>query len=122
MPHAASSFELSRMTAEPLTDARVVVAVGAVYVRAARGCWPDDAELLLGVCEQSIAGDVVDVIRLGRVRSARWSFEEGMPVYCGLAGELTQHPPLTMAWWVRVGVATAPDEMLVDMQAPVCLR
>ncbi len=115
---------LTRVTAGPLAGGRVVVSVGADGVRAADGRTADDAELLLGVCMQSAsaAGVDVDVTRLGLVRDQGWAFAVGVPVFCGLDGELTQHPELTaVVWWARVGVAVDVDAVFVDLQPAVHL-
>lgn len=65
------------------------------------------------------AGDPVPVVTHGHVVEPSWSFEIG-PVYLGLAGLLTQDPPVT-GCVLRVGRATAPTVLLVDLDEPYFL-
>jgi len=65
------------------------------------------------------AGSPVSVVTHGPVVEPSWSFAIG-PVYLGLDGLLTQDPPIT-GCVLRIGRATAPTVLLVDLDEPYFL-
>jgi hypothetical protein len=75
-----------------------------------------DGELILGVTTGAVSnGAAVTIQAGGELIESSWSWSLG-PVFCGAAGVLTQSPPGAAAWLRQIGVATAPDRLLVDLQ------
>jgi len=67
----------------------------------------------------AVAGAAVPVVTYGPVIEPSWSFALG-PVFLGLDGLLTQDPPAT-GCVLRIGRATAPTVLLVDLDEPYFL-
>lgn len=82
---------------------------------------PDDAPLVEGVTMSaaSEAADI-DVQISGEVIEATWTWALG-PVFCGVNGHLTQEPVETAAWLKQIGVAVAPDTLIIQPQPPIIL-
>ncbi|MCX4195971.1 hypothetical protein OMR07_10540 [Methylobacterium organophilum] len=83
----------------------------------------DDAESASAVIglttAAAAAGSPVSVVTHGPVVEPSWSFAIG-PVYLGRDGLLTQDPP-TAGCVLRIGRATAPTVLLVDLDEPYFL-
>ncbi|MFB0491934.1 hypothetical protein ABIE45_004520 [Methylobacterium sp. OAE515] len=83
----------------------------------------DDAEragAVIGLTTAAaVAGTAIPVVTHGPVAEPSWSFALG-PVFLGLDGLLTQDPPAT-GCVLRIGRATAPTVLLVDLDEPYFL-
>lgn len=107
------------VAAADLGGHRVVCAVpGGVDLASSDAA--DSAGAVIGLTTAAAAaGTPVSVVTHGPVVEPSWSFVIG-PVYLGLDGLLTQDPPTT-GCVLRIGRATAPTVLLVDLDEPYFL-
>jgi hypothetical protein len=112
--------DVTRMAGETVSALKVVYELdGQVFPLSA-----DDAahiDLLAGITTTSAttSEDVV-VQRLGTIDDAGWSWTPGR-VWLGLAGVLTQIPPLT-GFDVLIGNAVSATRLILNIQDPVTLE
>ncbi|QIL81783.1 hypothetical protein G7047_19075 [Diaphorobacter sp. HDW4A] len=105
---------------EALGGHRVVFARDGFAFHASR----DDvfhANAVLGITTGSAsAGSAANVQTAGVIVESSWAWLASKPIFLGLNGVLTQSPPTTGVSLV-IGVPTASDSMLINVQMPINL-
>ena len=82
------------------------------------------ANSVIGITTQAAAADAqIQVQAIGRITEPSWAWTEGLPVFAGVNGLLTQSPPAApaAAFSLVVGVATSPTSLNVAIKAPLAL-
>ena len=80
-----------------------------------------NAVVAIGVTTASAtAGTKVNVLTAGVVVESSWAWQESKQIFLGLNGVLTQTPPTSGCSRV-IGVPTASDSMLINVQMPITL-
>lgn len=103
---------LTRTATRALSGHRAITSRGDYPSLAAQ----NDGELILGVSIGAAALGAPVIIRTaGEMQESSWAWITGRPVFAGASGVLTQTRPVG-AWLRQVGVATAPDKMLIDLR------
>lgn len=119
-PPGSNNVLLLKIAATNLSGHRVVKAVSGN-----KASYPDiddpfDGEMLLGVTTGAVsADDDVLIQHSGEMQESTWAWSLG-PVFCADDGVLVQSIPTGM-WTRQVGVAIAPDKLLIDMRSPVLI-
>ena len=119
-PEEEDALTLFRVPTIVLSGQRVVKSVGDTDA-----AYPDifntsDAQLVLGVTIAASMANARSAIETeGELVEPSWTWTPG-PVFCGADGQLTQSPRLDAAWLRQIGVALAPDRILVQL-GPVTL-
>ncbi|TYK74370.1 hypothetical protein FSY45_19620 [Comamonas sp. Z1] len=90
--------------------------------------WPADPDVesdvlaLLGVTvSAAVAGQPVNVQRMGSIDDAAWQLQPGKRVFLGRQGQLTQEPPLG-GYDVLIGTAITSTRLLLNIQDPIELE
>lgn len=90
--------------------------------------WPADPDAesdvlaLLGVTvSAAVAGQPINVQRMGVIDDAGWSFTPGARVYLAAQGRLTQEPPQA-GYDVLIGTGVSPTRLLLNIQDPIELE
>jgi len=104
-----STVEVSSVT--PLSALRCVTGDG-------RYCDPTDLSTVGMAGITLTAGTTVAARFAGRMTDAGWTWTPGAPIYCGVAGVLTQTPPAT-GWLRRVAEAVSATEIIVSIHQPI---
>lgn len=106
---------------QPLGGNRVVKPLPAGQVDYASSDVPTDGDQILGITQGAVgAGEQVNVQTGGMITDATWNLLVGQPVYCGVNGVLTQNPP-AFGFMCRVGKATKPTQILVNVEEAILL-
>lgn len=115
----AGGSTLTRFAATVISGHRVIKASGDLLASYPDLAQPLDAELILGVSTGAAsAGAAVAIQTIDELVEPSWSWSLG-PVFCGPAGVLVQAPPFGAAWVRQVGVAVAPDRLLIQLRPPI---
>lgn len=105
----------------PLGGHRAVCAAFSLYVRYADHNSLPDATAVIGITLNAAAdNDLINVATSGEIIEPSWSWAEGLPIFVGANGALTQVPP-TSGFQLIVGVATSPTSILVGIKQPIIL-
>nr|WP_279088474.1 hypothetical protein [Comamonas thiooxydans] len=90
--------------------------------------WPADPDVesdvlaLLGVTvSAAVAGQPVNVQRMGSIDDAAWQLQPGKRVFLGRQGRLTQDPPQG-GYDVLIGTAITSTRLLLNIQDPIELE
>lgn len=90
--------------------------------------WPADPDVeshvlaLLGVTvSAAVAGQPINVQRMGHIDDTAWQLEPGKRVFLGRQGRLTQEPPQG-GYDVLIGMAISPTRLLLNIQDPIELE
>jgi hypothetical protein len=80
---------------------------------------------VIGVTTGAAAlGAEVEIARAGPLSNAAWAWVPGEPIWLGVDGLLTQSPPeadLAAQFGQRIGIATLPTQVWVDLSEPILL-
>lgn len=119
-PGAPGGASFLRVAAGALGGHRVVRALPSDEVAYASSDEPAHAELIVGLTTHAAsAGAEISVAAGGAITEGAWSWTPG-PVFCGVAGVLTQTPPL-LGFIRQIGIADAPDRLILDLRPPIYL-
>lgn len=90
--------------------------------------WPADPDVesdvlaLLGVTvSAAVAGQPINVQRLGHIDDEAWQLQPGKRVFLGGQGRLTQEPPQA-GYDVLIGMAISQTRLLLNIQDPIELE
>lgn len=90
--------------------------------------WPADPDAesdvlaLLGVTvSAAVAGQPINVQRLGHIDDEAWQLQPGKRVFLGAQGRLTQEPPQA-GYDVLIGMAISQTRLLLNIQDPIELE
>ncbi|WP_081007713.1 hypothetical protein [Comamonas testosteroni] len=90
--------------------------------------WPADPDAesdvlaLLGVTvSAAVAGQPINVQRMGHIDDAAWQLQPGKRVFLGGQGRLTQEPPQA-GYDVLIGMAITSTRLLLNIQDPIELE
>lgn len=116
----ASSTIVSHAVNQPLGGQRIVRAV-AGGVDYASNDDPSAANAIVGFTQTAASmGQAISVQTAGELTEGSWNWIVGAPVFCGLNGLPTQVPPV-VGFLCRVGKATAPTTILIDVDESIIL-
>lgn len=110
--------------------ATAAIALGgsrAVYLaidgfRYADSSMPQSAHACIGITVSAVASGALATVQVQDVLTEpSWTWTIGLPVYCGIAGALTQAPPVSGAQ-VEIGVAKSATSILIRVQPGVTLN
>lgn len=99
-----------------------------VYEDLSGSVWPADPDVesdvlaLLGVTvSATVAGQPINVQRMGHIDDDAWQLQPGKRVFLGRQGRLTQEPPQG-GYDVLIGMAISPTRLLLNIQDPIELE
>ena len=99
-----------------------------VYEDLSGSVWPADPDVesdvlaLLGVTvSATVAGQPINVQRMGHIDDDAWQLQPGKRVFLGRQGRLTQEPPQG-GYDVLIGMAISPTCLLLNIQDPIELE
>ena len=118
-----SSLSSSFLCDEPVTAYQVLAAFGA-SVRPADVTDSTHAENIVGLAlTDCLAGEAVEVVSVGRVNFAGWSWSDTLPVYLGLTpGSLAQDDPEISegaTFSIRLGIVRDNTSIDLNIQQPI---
>ena len=117
---APGGASFARIADAALGGHRVVRALADNRVALASSDTAEHAELIVGVTTHAASeGAEINITAGGEITEASWSWAPG-PVFCGVAGVLTQTPPAT-GFIRQIGIADAPDRLIIDLRPPIYL-
>ena len=117
---AGASFYVA-VAFQDLGGNRVVKPLPAGQVDYASSNVPSDGDQILGITQgAAMQGETVNVQTTGPMAESSWNWVVGGAVYCGLNGVLTQVPP-TAGFLCRVGKATQPTEIFINVEEAIIL-
>ena len=100
---------------------RAVRAAFSASVRYADSATKADASAVLGISLGAASdGTSINIATAGEIVEPSWAWTEGLPIFVGLAGALTQSPP-SSGFQLVVGTATSPTSMSVSIKQPIIL-
>lgn len=100
---------------------RVVRAVFPSSARYASNTTLSDAPNVVGLTLGAVSsGTITKVVTSGGIIEPSWAWVEGLPIFVGVLGNLTQIPPTT-GFQLIVGVATSPTSIFVSIRQPIIL-
>lgn len=104
-------------TITPVTAFSVVTINGAGQAASPNLTVISDGLGIIGVSTSaSSGGTAINVQPVGIVTNSAWTWTSGVPVWCGVAGALTQTAPSTPGQWVRkIGVAVSATAMEIQI-------
>lgn len=114
-PTGPAGDEFTRMAAAAAVSALRAVSVVANGISHTDGGSTESLALMVGISTNaaSVGADVV-IRRFGVAQDASWNWVPGLPLFVGVAGELTQSPPIYSS--VRqVGVAITGQSVHVQL-------
>lgn len=80
-----------------------------------------DKDKVIGITETAVTvGNTVEVLFLGNLKDAAFSFTAGGTLFLGSSGVITQTSP-TSGFIVKGGYAAASDEVFISVQQPIVL-
>ena len=113
--------EIQRLASGAISGHRVVRSLGGSCAYASCDV-AAHAEAVIGVTLEAAAdGDTIRIASQEEIVEPSWSFVEG-PVFLGLNGAIVQPAPKANqgALFIRqIGVAVAPDRLLVQLRPPI---
>ena len=113
-PGATDAIVLT--AAQAVSARRAIKATGAALADYCSCTTPGDAYVLAGVSDtQAPSGGPISVQLVGEMHDPSWSWTVGRPIYCGVAGALTQTEPAT-GFVRQIAVAVAADRILIHAQ------
>lgn len=116
----ATSTVVSHAVIQPLGGQRIVRAL-AGGVDYASSDDVADANAIVGFTQSAAILDALVVVQTaGELTEGSWNWTVGQPIFCGLNGLPTQVPPAT-GFLCRVGKATAPTTILIDVDESIIL-
>ncbi len=113
-PNLAPEVTTTTRTASvALAAHRCVIAGSSNTTNYADTSNPAHKDIVLGVTLASaLVSALATVVVAGEIVDGAWSWIPSLPIFCGLAGALTQTPP-TSGWSKVIGIATSPTTMQV---------
>ena len=108
----------------PLSGHRVVRISGGGELAYASSADAADATNVIGISQNAAAaGGNVNVQTFGPMDEPSWSWTQGLPVFCGIDGVLTQIVPESgsSVFSLVVGTALLPTRIYVDIKQPIIL-
>lgn len=66
----------------------------------------------------AVAGSAIEIATADTLTHAGWTFTPGLPVFAGLAGAVTQNPPVA-AWQKAIGVARTATTIVIALQPAI---
>lgn len=121
-PAGAAGAVHSKTASAAIGGHRVVVADGADGVLVADPTSAAHLHSVLGITEgAAVEDDAISVRFAGEMTEDSWSWTPDAPIYVGLAGVLTQTPPVGAAWLRIVAVAVSATRIVVGLREPVAL-
>lgn len=118
----AAGSVLAKTASAAIGGHRVVVADGADGVLVADPTSAAHLHSVLGVTESAaVEDDAISVRFAGEMTEGSWNWTPDAPIYAGVAGVLTQTPPVGVAWLRIVAVAVSPTRIVVGLREPVAL-
>lgn len=80
---------------------------------------PTHANGIVGISTGAAAeGETASVATSGLLTHSGWTFTPGLPVFIGVAGVITQTPPVA-AWQKAVGVALSATSIVIELQPAI---
>jgi hypothetical protein len=100
---------------------RAMCGTGDGHVRYASSADVADANAVIGISLHAAdAGAMVSIQYAGTLVEPTWNWLPQLPIFCGVAGVLTQTPPAA-GFCLILGVATAPTAIAVSIKQPVII-
>jgi hypothetical protein len=77
---------------------------------------------ILGITNNAAtSGEVLNIIRSGKLEDSNWSWDVTKPIYLGAVGTLVQTEPVGAALLIIVAIPKTPTEIFVTIREPIVL-
>ncbi|QEO57544.1 hypothetical protein [Francisella marina] len=112
-----SDEKIEATTAQALVAGSAVILQAGDIIDYADNTLTEANSLSIGVITQLYASGVVAEVFTGGIQTCpAWSFTTGQTVYLGAGGVLTHTQPTSGQYITVLGIATAPNELKIDIK------
>lgn len=119
-----ASTESEYVAGELLNGSRVVYVSSTGTIRMASNLNSLSSVSCVGIVKSSyIQGATATVTTFGEITEPSWSWTQGLPVFLGTGGLMTQTPPVPPALFsLQIGIATGVNTIKITIASPLFLE